>query len=645
MSISLLDSGPRTSSAPQTDTFDRIRDSDRSSEGPSFGRLMADMHQRQAEKAPPADDPQRNRAPAPVRPARQEVADTRPRSAPAGHDPRDNQARDRRTERASDRNHERASERSESEPNRQTRAPQASTTTRRDHLPRTSEPTATAAASEASGTEASATMPPSGAMREATSNGLNASGQTSTAPTEGTPETDAFSLKAVTLGPNLNVITPENAVPNEQSLEAFARSQGLGEKAVQWLMGGNSPTGRQTVGTETATDGSGSGLGLDGSADGSPGDGTAPDTNSTAGASTSDSLKAGLYGSLFILPSAQSPLPAHNALPPAGLPVYTSAPATGDATETAFAASGHGANGTNGATVAPPMPQNTLISAFAALMQGATPDSETVTAKTPTNPAATEAEGLADLQNSSLRLPPPAAMWMQPIKTAPSLSTPANNNPAPSISVSDLDLSADISPDLIDQLSNDTLPAPQMSAASHPAPGGGGAAPALSTRHDTPAAAAPAAPAQADAAQRSENIQNLATKMGQAVGERILSEIEKGQYHLKLQLRPATLGHIEVEMRMRSGEMDATFTAPQALTRELLQEGMSRLKETMSQMGMNVANFNVGDGQTQQRGGESTPQSFVSAKSKDSTAPGQTETMTANAPRAKTSADGLDVLV
>ena len=44
-------------------------------------------------------------------------------------------------------------------------------------------------------------------------------------------------LKAIHLGPHMNVITSGATVPDEQSLEAFARSQGLDETAVQWLMG------------------------------------------------------------------------------------------------------------------------------------------------------------------------------------------------------------------------------------------------------------------------------------------------------------------------------------------------------------------------------------------------------------------------
>ena len=160
-----------------------------------------------------------------------------------------------------------------------------------------------------------------------------------------------------------------------------------------------------------------------------------------------------------------------------------------------------------------------------------------------------------------------------------------------------------------------------------------------------PTTASGPAPDLPDTNARSENIQNLAEKMGQAVGQRILSEMERGQWHLKLQLRPATLGHIEVEMRMRSGEFDAVFNAPNAITRDLLQDGMSKLRETLSQMGMDVANIHVGGGQTGQSGGDPTP-GFSKGKptqAKESDQKNTTEI--SRAPRVKDPNDGLDVLV
>jgi flagellar hook-length control protein FliK len=151
--------------------------------------------------------------------------------------------------------------------------------------------------------------------------------------------------------------------------------------------------------------------------------------------------------------------------------------------------------------------------------------------------------------------------------------------------------------------------------------------------------------AEQDSAQRRENISSLAEKMGQAVGQRILSELERGQWHLKLSLRPATLGHIEVEMRMRSGEMDAVFTAPQALTRELLNEGMSKLKDTLNQMGMDVASLKVDDGQSRQRGGESTPERQAQLKDNAATESADVPVSPTVAAHQKMGTDGWDVLV
>ena len=151
--------------------------------------------------------------------------------------------------------------------------------------------------------------------------------------------------------------------------------------------------------------------------------------------------------------------------------------------------------------------------------------------------------------------------------------------------------------------------------------------------------------AEQDSAQRRENISTLAEKMGQAVGQRILSELERGQWHLKLSLRPATLGHIEVEMRMRSGEMDAVFTAPQALTRELLNEGMSKLKDTLNQMGMDVASLKVDDGQSRQRGGESTPDRQAQLKDNAPTESADAPVFSSVAAPNKMGTDGWDVLV
>jgi flagellar hook-length control protein FliK len=270
-----------------------------------------------------------------------------------------------------------------------------------------------------------------------------------------------------------------------------------------------------------------------------------------------------------------------------------------------------------------------------------------------TPPAQENPTELAKVQINLMASPAPAAFWMlrNPMTAAPTkeaMTTPST------VALSEIDLSQEASSELLDSLSQALAEGASLQTASaagdHPAPlsghSGQRADVAAAARQDTQNPDASASAPDSGNAQRSEKVHNLAEKMGQAVGQRILSEIEKGQWHLKLSLRPATLGHIEVEMRMRSGELDAVFTASQALTRELLQEGMSKLKDTLSQMGMDVASMQVGDGQTQKRGGESTRGQMSKSTNGNANDP-QSSLSAAQtpAPRMKMGQDGWDVLV
>ncbi|WP_090046874.1 flagellar hook-length control protein FliK [Limnohabitans sp. 2KL-27] len=417
-------------------------------------------------------------------------------------------------------------------------------------------------------------------------------------------------LKAVHLGPHLNVITAEINAPDEHSLEAFARSQGLDETAVQWLMGtapGMAPALPAQVSALTPADGQtglvagiGSLTPLDGQTGQVAGVGylasIAPETTSVV---LSESLGTASVTSADPIKTGAAPKP--------DMPVLQ--------------------NGLNGAALWA-MSLSTEQARIAA-------------------PAAQAPSDTASIQIHMMPPPAPAAVWM----LRNTLSATATKEAAAAktgMALSELDLTESASPELLESLSQAMAEgaASGPSGTAHP-PGHG------AHRHDLAAASrqeaqnADGSGAGPDAAlaQRSENVQNLAEKMGQAVGQRILSEIEKGQWHLKLSLRPATLGHIEVEMRMRSGELDAVFTAPQALTRELLQDGMAKLKDTLSQMGMDVASMLVGDGQTRQRGGESTPGQMSKSTNTGENASESAPESTLAARPMKMGEDGWDVLV
>jgi flagellar hook-length control protein FliK len=375
-------------------------------------------------------------------------------------------------------------------------------------------------------------------------------------------------LKAVHLGPHLNVITAETAAPDDQSLLAFARSQGLDESAVQWLMG------------------------------------------TTQGLSSSD----------------------HD-LPKAGVAIQSGAGLPGPVSPQ------HPDNHM-------PIPNGTLNTAALWVMAQQT------------EPARSTAAAPDDL-SQAIKMPihfmvgaAPATIWM--LRNNQTITQDkATLSTRSLIAESELDLTQMASPQLMESLSQALAEAGMSGSGRTPTPLSGHDTLPTAHRLEAPTAvrqeaqnSTASAPPQDDGlGQRNPKLQSLAEKMGQAIGQRILSEIEKGQWHLKLSLRPATLGHIEVEMRMRSGELDALFTAPQAMTRELLQDGMAKLRDTLNQMGMDVASMQVGDGQSQKGGGESTPEKMSKKTGSGVNDSATTPASATRSPIMKMGQDGWDVLV
>lgn len=405
-------------------------------------------------------------------------------------------------------------------------------------------------------------------------------------------------LKAIHLGPHLNVITAEITAPDEQSLEAFARSQGLDETAVQWLMG--TPPGLATP------------------------------LQSPVGGLT----QAGGHTSLVAAVAPLIPITNMSTLDVLSEPLAAASAAspTGEAMKT-------------GTALKPDMPVlNSGLNNAALWAMSLHTEQARINVPRP--------EASSDASPIQIHMMPPsapAAVWMlrntlgaTAVKEAVAAKT--------GMALSELDLSEAATPELLESISQ----AMGEAATSAPSDAGAVHAPSNGTHRQELAAAsrqqaqnadASAAAPDATLTQRSENVQNLAEKMGQAVGQRILSEIEKGQWHLKISLRPATLGHIEVEMRMLSGQLDAVFTAPQAMTRELLQDGMSKLKDTLNQMGMDVASMQVGDGQTRQGGGESTPGQMSKSTNTEMNGSESTPAPNVNPQPMKMGEDGWDVLV
>ena len=131
-----------------------------------------------------------------------------------------------------------------------------------------------------------------------------------------------------------------------------------------------------------------------------------------------------------------------------------------------------------------------------------------------------------------------------------------------------------------------------------------GAAPAVAAH--TPQSAADAARAAIE--QRAEQTQLLADRMGQALANRLISQIERGQWKLQMRMQPEALGRVEVALDMRAGGLDAVFRTDNALTQDLLGQGAQRLRDALTQSGTTVASVTVHADARGQSGGNSTPQ-------------------------------------
>ena len=121
------------------------------------------------------------------------------------------------------------------------------------------------------------------------------------------------------------------------------------------------------------------------------------------------------------------------------------------------------------------------------------------------------------------------------------------------------------------------------------------------------AAATSAALANPAMTDRAAQIQDLADKLGIAMGERLQEQLERGEWKLQLKLNPAHLGRIDVELDMSATGLDAVFKTDNMLTRELIAQGMNKLRDSLAQSGMTVANVWVNSENQKGSGGNSTP--------------------------------------
>ena len=141
---------------------------------------------------------------------------------------------------------------------------------------------------------------------------------------------------------------------------------------------------------------------------------------------------------------------------------------------------------------------------------------------------------------------------------------------------------------------------------------------------------------------RRQNEQDqLSQRLSQVLGQRLSAQIERGSWRVEMDLHPASMGRIEVQLEMKNGELEANFLSSNAATRELLNDSMPRLREMFEQFGMNSAYLGLGSSNQGQSDGNSPSGQSGSQAGDD----GDEKPMAQGTARKPVSDDGLDVLV
>lgn len=82
-----------------------------------------------------------------------------------------------------------------------------------------------------------------------------------------------------------------------------------------------------------------------------------------------------------------------------------------------------------------------------------------------------------------------------------------------------------------------------------------------------------------------QDLRALSNYMSEAIGKKVAAQIAKGEWRVELELHPRSLGRIEVQLELRNGDLEATFITNNSLTRELLSEGLPRLRQSLEEGG------------------------------------------------------------
>jgi flagellar hook-length control protein FliK len=153
----------------------------------------------------------------------------------------------------------------------------------------------------------------------------------------------------------------------------------------------------------------------------------------------------------------------------------------------------------------------------------------------------------------------------------------------------------------------------------------------------------PAEDARQDNLRRQDDYMQLSRQLTDALGKRLTAQIQNGSWRVEMELHPKSLGRVEVQLEMKNGELEARFITANATTRDLINEGMPRLREAFQEHGTETASMDLGTPNQGASDGKSTA-SELGAEESNGRLSSEVESDSSNADQSL-SANGLDVLV
>lgn len=147
--------------------------------------------------------------------------------------------------------------------------------------------------------------------------------------------------------------------------------------------------------------------------------------------------------------------------------------------------------------------------------------------------------------------------------------------------------------------------------------------------------------AAADSALRQDQSSQMSKILSEALGQRIVAQLARGEWRVEMQLHPASLGRIEVHLEMKNGELEANFYTANQTTKELINESLPRLRHALEQQGMETAHRGLEQGNQGKSNGSSTGQN----NSREQYAEAQSAETAPDRPADTATDDGLDILI